>query len=265
MPSHLSSPSRVRRASAVLLTGVMLAALPVARALHAQDSTTTRDSANVFRGFRVAAVTGYQTFDKSAALKASPLVGVRITGRQLGPVVLGVDAAFSRPVTRGEYFPYNLQIYFSDQARRNDTTIVYSVSQRVTMATYGVNGGLRFGGNDASTSALGRVAIDIGGGAGAYTFWLDPEQSRSNRTVSGTQFSLGGGLSLPLGRTSALHLRADDMIFTNFRRERFSLSDPLFRDELFANLQAPPPVAKSTVHNPRFSVAFSFIPGTGAR
>jgi hypothetical protein len=61
-----------------------------------------------------------------------------------------------------------------------------------------------------------------------------------------------------------LRVRADDVIFTNFDRERFSLSDPLFAEDLFQNPVKTPPAARRTVHNPRISVGFSFIPGSGA-
>jgi hypothetical protein len=246
------------RASVVL--GGLAAALASAP-LGAQDTTSVvavRDSAAVLvRGFEVTAGSGYQMFDKSAALRDAPIVGLRITGRDIGRVRLGVTAAFARPLTRGDYFPWNRQIYFSDQARRNDTALVFEVSQRVTLASYGADAALQLGGVRAPDArGLGAVQFEVGGGVGGYTFWLDPEQVRRSRSFSGLAFSAGAGVGVPVGGAITLRLRVDDVIFTNFDRQQFSLS---------VNPVTTPPEARSIVHNPRFSVGFSFIPGAGTR
>jgi hypothetical protein len=180
---------------------------------------------------------------------------------------VGANAVFSRPTSRGDYFPWNRQPYFSDQQRRNDTTLVFEVSQRVTVATFGLDAGFQFGGlrdEAARAFSIRSVLLDVGGGLGLYRVWLDPEQTRGNESFGGLQLSLGGGVGLPVGRTSVVGLRVDDVILTDFDRDRLSLSDPLLREDLFRNPRPNPPAAKSTIHNLRFSVLFSYIPG-GAR
>src|SRR5689334_13652502 len=98
------------------------AAAQVADSVGISDSVVTTSKWN----FEVAAITGYQWFDQSSALRNAPTLGFRVTTPRLyGPFTLGLSGSYARPTTRGEYFPWNRQIYFSDQARRNDTTLVF--------------------------------------------------------------------------------------------------------------------------------------------
>jgi hypothetical protein len=189
------------------------------------------------------------------------MLGLRVVAPPYRGLTLGVNAAFARPTTRGDYFPWNRQIYFSDGAHARDTILIFNVSQRVTLATYGLEGGVRL-----HPAALvlpftsGPLELEAGVGAGGYTIWLDPEQQRRNESFNGIQFMLGAGIGVPLGPTSSLRVRLDDVILTDFDRERLSLHDMLFHDDLFLNPVRTPPAAKSTIHNPRLSVAFSFVP-----
>ena len=224
------------------------------------------------RSYEVSAITGYQWFDRSAALSGTPTFGLRAVNPHIFAAVpglsFGVSVAFARPTTRGDYFPWNRQTFTSDALHRNDTTIVYEVSQRVTMAAYAAEFGYRFGGQRASgASGAARMldwrsaSAEVNAGIGGYTFWEDPEQNYRNETHGHPALMLGGGLGIPLPRNTTLRLRLDDLIFLRYDREWFNLHDPLFSEELFPNPQTTPPAAKSTVHNLRFSVQFSFVPG----
>lgn len=258
--------------AAAALVALALAAAP-ARA-QTPDTTTlaSTDTAgpSAARLFEISALGGYQWFDDAAALNGAPTIGFRaVSPRSLLGIPglsFGVTAGFARPTTRGDYFPWNRQIYFSDINRRNDTTLVYEVSQRVTMAHYGVELGFRAGGANDTTrrsSALRGIALEVSGGVGGYAFYEDPEQNRRNEVHAKPAFSLGGGIGIPMPANTMLRLRVDDLIFTGFDREWFSLHDPLFAEELFQNPERTPPAPKSTVHNLRLSVQFSFVPGAG--
>jgi hypothetical protein len=259
------SPHAARVARAAMLALAMLAAVPAAARAQMPDTTGLGEdtSAVAVTGprFEVSAVTGLQFFDESSALKRSPLLGIRIAAPPVRGLTLGVSGAFARPVTRGEYFPWNRQIYFSDAAHTRDTVLIFEVSQRVTLATYGVEAAYRLGA--PTTIALPGSApfhLELGAGIGGYTIWLDPEQRRRNEAFNGLQLAFGAGIGVPLGPTSVLRLRVDDIIMTNYDRDLLSLHDPLFFDDLFPNPVKAPPAAKSTIHNPRISVAFSFTP-----
>ena len=223
------------------------------------------------RRYEVAALAGYQWFDKAAALEGTPTMGLRVIHpgviKRLPGITFGANASFARPTTRGDYFPWNRQIYFSgDATRRNDTTLVYEVSQQVTMAWFGLDVGYRYAGRQASPTMKSftdwrALEVDASVGAGVYGFWLDPEQERKNVVRSHRGWLLGGGVGIPLPGNTKILLRAEDLVFIWFNRDWFSLSDPLFAEELFKNPVKTPPPAKGTVHNARLTVQFSFIPG----
>lgn len=234
--------------------------------------TVVQDSASGDHRYEVVALAGYQWFDKAAALQATPTMGFRIIHgdllqRWLPGLTIGANASFARPTTRGDYFPWNRQIYYSaDASRRNDTTLVYEVSQQVTMAWVGFDVGYRYGGRPAAPAMRSptdwrALELDASVGPGLYGFWLDPEQARQNKLHSRRGWLLGGGVGLPLPGNTRILLRAEDMVFVWYDRNWFSLSDPLFAEELWPNPVKTPPPPKGTVHNARLTVQFSFVPG----
>lgn len=260
-------------AGTAALLALALAATPATGGAQTPDTTTIVGVDSTLqrtdRLFEISAIGGYQWFDDAAALNGAPTIGFRaMSPRALLGVpglTFGVTAGFARPTTRGDYFPWNRQIYYSDQLRRNDTTLVYEVSQRVTMAHYGLEVGFRTGGATTARNILDwrGLALEASGGVGGYAFYEDPEQNHRNEVHSKMAFSLGGGIGVPMPGNSMLRFRLDDLIFTGFDREWFSLHDPLFAEELFPNPVKTPPAPKSTVHNLRLSVQFSFLPGAG--
>ena len=251
--------------AAALAAGALLG--PAAHRAGAQSPVDTvgLDSADAGprSAFEVSAIAGYQTFDKAAALRNTAAGGMRFVNARILPTLpglsLGFTVGFARPTTRGEYFPWNRQIYYSDINRRNDTTLVFEVSQRVTMAQYGAELGWRLGGVDGA--GWRGISPEVSVGLGGYSFWLDPEQNRENRVRSRLAYTLGAGLGIPTGRGTTLRFRVDDLVLTSFNREWFSLHDPLFAEELFRNPTTQPPAPKNTVHNLRLSMQFSFFPG----
>lgn len=250
---------------------LVAALLPAAAGAQVTDSVAAATEAVVGpRTYEVTAVTGWQFFDKAAALENTPTFGLRVVRpgllARLPRLTIGGSFAFARPTTRGDYFPWNRQIYYSDINRRNDTTLVYEVSQYVSMAHYAAEVGYRFGGRTGdpamrSPTDWRAVSLDVNAGFGGYAFWLDPEQTRRNELHSQGSYVLGAGIGVPLPKSTFLRIRVDDLIFTSFDREWFSLHDPLFAEELFPNPEKTPPAAKARIHNPRLSVQFSFYPG----
>ena len=256
---------------AIRRAALVAALLPAAAGAQVADSVgSSAEPTTGARTYEVTALTGWQFFDKAAALQNTPTFGLRIVRpgllARLPRLTIGGSFAFARPTTRGDYFPWNRQIYFSDINRRNDTTLVFEVSQYVTMAHYAAEVGYRFGGRGADTAMRSAtdwraISLDVNAGFGGYAFWLDPEQARRNELHSQGSYVLGAGIGVPLPRRTFLRVRLDDLIFTSFDRQWFSLYDPLFAEELFPNPEKTPPAAKGRIHNPRLSVQFSFYPG----
>ena len=264
---------RLTLATARRLVALALVA-PAAAGAQVSDSVGTTIDSLPHGGHRyeVSAIGGYQWFDKAAALRGTPTMGLRIVHpdllkQWLPGFTVGANAAFARPTTRGDYFTWNRQIYYSgDASRRNDTTLVFEVSQQVTMAWVGVDIGYRYGGRPSSPSMKSptdwrALELDASVGPGLYGFWLDPEQERKNVMHSRRGWLLGGGIGIPMPGNTKILLRAEDMVFVWYDRNWFSLSDPLFSEELWKNPVKTPPAAKGTVHNARLTVQFSFVPG----
>ncbi|MGI8498938.1 MAG: hypothetical protein ACR2OG_15310 [Gemmatimonadaceae bacterium] len=210
---------------------------------------------------RVSVLGGYQAFAASSALHRSPFLGMRLD-RPLGALEIGGNIAFSRPLTRGEYFPWNRQIYFSDAAHLNDTTLLFAPNQYTTLVTTSLDLNLVLG--TGGSVARGLVA-ELGAGGGYYNFWLDPEQAHGNSTMGGPLLTFGAGLGVPLGASYGLRLRVDDVVLSRFDRNRFSLADPLFAEDLFVNPVVAPPRAQRTVHNVRYAIGLIFVPRARAR
>ena len=243
------------RTAGVALTAAALVGTLAASAAPAQAQANRLNAGP----YEISAVTGYQWFDESAALDGAPILGLQIRRTLLKMFTAGIGVAVSRPLSRGDYFPWNRQVYFSDAQHLNDTTLLFEVSQRTTIATYAAEAGLRLGGAERGwwrgLSVDGTVAL------GRYVLWADPERARENRRTSAIMWQLGGGARLPIGSDAALLLRIDDVIFTNYSRDFLSLSDPLFAEDLFPNPLTTPPAKKTTIHNPRLTIGFTFVPG----
>ena len=211
----------------------------------------------------VAAVSGIQFFAKSAALDYSPTLGMHVRRPFRNFFIAGGGIVVARPLTRGWYFPWNRQVYFSDASHLNDTTLIFQINQRVTVATLTVDGGLRFAG--PTGTMFERFGVEGTVGLGRYIIWADPERARENKRMSAMTWQIGGGATMALGSSARLLVRMDDMIFTNFDRDFLSLSDPLFAEDLFSNPVLTPPAKQKTIHNPRFTFGFTFVPGGDAQ
>jgi hypothetical protein len=252
----------------LLILAALLVAAPLEAQVIAPSDTTFADTLDRPSKNLITIGGGRQWFDESAALHPAQFLAMRVARRLGGFASLGVNGSIMRPTSRGEYFPWNRQVYFINNTTGQDTVVLYAVSQRVVLATYGIDADARLPiGRSLGDPGSGMVRRAIGGtellaaaGAGFHSMWLDPEQTRRNRVVGGTSFLLGAGLSVPLGNTAAVQLRVDDMILGGYDRNDLSLADPLFYEDLFPNPVEAPPPEKQTLHNMRLTLSFSYVP-----
>jgi hypothetical protein len=107
----------------------------------------------------------------------------------------------------------------------------------------------------------------VTGGVGAVTVNTDPQQQGSNRSFTEGQFQLGGGLGWRLGTTTALRVELRDFVFTGWDRDRLNVvsTDPNAcggpcPNTTFLAANGNPPEKKSTVHNLRLAIGFSYVP-----
>ena len=249
---------RRRTTPAFAATAAATALAIAASTAAAQDTAAT---SRRWGDYEVSAITGYQWHHITSGLKGSPILGMQFRRIFREAFTAGVGVTMGRPVSRGEFFPWNRQVYFSDASHLNDTTLIFQVSQRVTVANYLAELGARY---QLERFGLSKgAAFEVSGGIGRWVIYLDPERVRANRKVSSILWQFGGGVTVPAGAATIL-LRVDDVIYTNWNRDILSLSDPLFSEDLWPNPVGPQYPKKSPAHNPRLSLGFTFAPGRGA-
>lgn len=201
--------------------------------------------------FEVSTLLSWQRFDEAAALENGPAAGLEVMYFARPAIAVGGYLAIGRPTTRGEYFPL-VGLKFED------STFFYLPDQTVTQIGFGIAGLLRL-------ASLEPFAPYVTAGAGRTRFFMDPEQNRGIRAEGVATWMLGGGVHYSTGGGIGLRLDVRDEIYTSFDREIFSVVDPLFIDRTMPHPNPNIPEAKSTVHNIRLSLAFSFVPGRQRR
>ena len=81
----------------------------------------------------IAPLVGYMKWDENAALDDAAIAGLSATYRVRGGLSVGAFIEGSRPSTLGNYFP--AAIFRTGGV--SGTTLLYTVSQRVTVLNYG--------------------------------------------------------------------------------------------------------------------------------
>lgn len=209
--------------------------------------------------FTVTPVVGAMRWDEASALankKAdasgeftestiTPTVGLAADYSITRNVALGFYFEAARPQTRGDYFP-SLLLNFPANAE------LRTISQRVTVMMYGIQGTANFG--------VGRVQPYLSGGAGLVTVNGDAQQNDRNATFSTGQFQVGGGIGYAVSGSTTLRLDVRDFVFTGWDRDELYPVNPAFQNTLFPSANGNPPAEKSTVHNVRLAIGFSYVP-----
>ena len=179
----------------------------------------------------------------------TPTVGLSadyLVARQVG---IGLYFEAARPQTRGDYFP-SLLLNFPNNAQ------LRTISQRVTVLMYGVQGTLNI--------PAGRLNPYVSGGAGLVTINGDPQQNDRNASFTNGQFQVGGGIGYHVSGSTSIRLDVRDFVFTGFDRDELYPVNLRFQNTLFPSANGNPPAEKSTVHNIRIALGFSYVPQTAA-
>jgi hypothetical protein len=228
------------------LLGVLLL-LAGAQTLHAQLTP---------REFMMSARADYQTYAESSALRSAPAVAIEATYYLTSNLGLGFQAAAARPWTNGSYFPLSRLTYWT-VGSANDTTVLYVLNQQLTAVDFGFQAEYRH--------ALDRIEPFVQIGLGRYNLYLDrqsqPQADRSRRLFGGMAYSAGVGVSLVVADGARITASASDRIYTGYDRDNLSLTDRLMMEDRFRNPDPAPPAKEDVIHNLRYSIGFSFIPG----
>lgn len=185
--------------------------------------------------------------------KINPTLGVAANYSLLQQVGVGFYFEASRPTTRGDYFPALLLKFGDDVELR-------TVSQRVTVMMYGIQGqvGMNFG----------RFAPYVGGGVGAVTVNMDPQQNDGNSAFSKRSGQIGGGLGFKMGRGTLTVDARDFLIFGWDRQKLYPVKEFVgtstgYQNVIFPSANPAPPEKKKTIQNGRIALGFSFVPQIG--
>lgn len=214
-----------------LVKGLALVAL-VAGPLAAQD-------------FVIGPRLGYVKWQAETGLKDAAMLGVDATYQLNSNFGLGVRFDVARPGTDGSYFPAEMQFGI-------DSTLVFAVSQPITVIQYGVQAVAGFG--DA-------IGFFVKGGAGGRTFTMDPQASFGRVSVTDWAFSAGAGVRIRAGGGTSVTLEVQDLIYPGFAREDLNSVEPRFRPTRFPDVVPYQAEYNGTAHNIYAAIAFTFTPG----
>lgn len=233
------------RSFKVLVSSILLSAMMGAPAL-AQERT-----------FRVTGAGSWVLYDDASALDDGPSVGIEAVVPIISFFSVGTNVDFGRTEVNGDFFPA-AEINFGP-----DTTILYSVGQRISILTAGVSG--------VVSPLTGRFQAYGVGGVGWYKVYFDPQQAGGAGSLDDLMLSVGGGLTYEISDRFGFQIDARDVIFTGWEREALNVVRPRLRDPnptcldagtcRFPDANPPPPDAKGTIHNIRLSVGFRYVPG----
>ena len=204
-------------------------------------------------GWAVEARAGAQLFDNSSALETGASLGV--DALYFFNPRLGVGPAIDYVMTKsdGEFFVEALPF-------GPDSTRIFQVGQVVSALNYALVGVF-------DILPESRYAPYVALGGGGYRLYLDAETNNAPRRVDGGLIQAGGGIRFSLSDAAGVRLDARDMIYLGYDRDQL---DP--RDARYANCGPPPstvcfpgenadvPDEKSTIHNFRISLGFTYVP-----
>jgi opacity protein-like surface antigen len=194
--------------------------------------------------FQVGPRIGYTKYAERTAIEAGPMLGLDAAYSVSRNLSIGVRLDFARPVTDGNFFPAEMTF--------GDTTMLFAVSQPLTVLHYGVA---------AEFTTGGSFAPFVNAGVGAYRLSLDPQVARGVQHVSDLSFTLGGGIDFQTSPGTQIRLTVQDIIYNNFDRALLNPVDPRFAPVRFPDVIPVQEPFEGVAHNIHVALAFSFTPG----
>lgn len=207
------------------------------------------------KNYSMIVVGGQTMYDEATALKDAVFGGVEATYHMSQYFGLGGYLMVSRPTTDATFFPL-VRLQFSD------TAYYFLPSQQVTQIGLGLTA-------VASLPLTSRVKLLGTAGVGQYFVRLDLERALSrpalphheNKGWNAREYMVGGGLNITLANHGGVRFMVRDMILMDYERELLGLHERLLSSEGVPHPDPFKPETRSTVHNLRFEVGMSFIPG----
>jgi hypothetical protein len=194
---------------------------------------------------------------EASALQPGAVLGLEAMHRLTPRLAVGPAFDFAAGSTDGRYFIAVMQL-------GPDSTRLYEVGQDVMTVHVGANALVDlFNG--------GRLSGYAAGGVGAYALYLDVQSNDGPTRVTGPLAQVGGGVRYAVRGTSGIHLDVRNLVYLNYDRDDVNPVRPEQRNlrpdgsYRFPAAEHDLPGARSTVHNLRLTLGFTYIPGPGAR
>lgn len=196
--------------------------------------------------FQVVPSLGAIRFDQSSALETTGFLAVDAAYFLNSTLAVGLQFYAARPRTDGDYFPLAMLDF-------GDTTYLYSVAQRVTLVGAGAQVQLHY--------AVSGLDLFVNGGGGVYRFYMDPRRTQTVERLSGPSALVGGGVNYAVSEFVGIRLEARDVILMDYDRDRLDATLHYVRNNRMPEVTPTPPEKKDVIHNIRFALGFSFVPG----
>jgi hypothetical protein len=195
--------------------------------------------------FQVVILGGWQTFAGGSGLEAGPTIAFDATYYLKPSLGFGLWTDFTAGESNGTMFT---PAAFSFQ----DSTTFHSINQSVDIWHYGLHGKLQLARKTAPYLLLG---------AGGYTAFLDPHQNYGKTTTTGFVLRFGGGVDFAISNAMGLELAVYDMFYPDWDPNVLQPVREEFQNTRFPELNPESGQLSESVHNIRFLVGFTLVPG----
>lgn len=200
---------------------------------------------------------GMQGYDNASGLKSGAFVGAAALYQVTSRIAVGPSLQYTRNSSDETFFTGVLD-FGADSAR------VYQVGQTVNTLHYTFDG--RF-------DLMPQNELDpyVTGGIGGYTMYLETQANDGHQRFSDLMFQFGGGIRWSISEAAGVSLDVRDVVYTNYDRDVLNPIRPIHWNCAepgnpasgcrFPDAEVATPDAKDTIHNLRFAIGLTFIPG----
>jgi hypothetical protein len=202
-------------------------------------------------------VAGMQGYDSSSGMNGGAFLSVAALYQVTSRIALGPALQYTRNSSDETFFTGVLD-FGADSAR------VYQVGQTLNTLHYTLDG--RF-------DIMPEKTVDpyVMAGIGGYTTYLETQPNESIGRLTDLMFQFGAGIRWAISPEAGLSFDLRDVVYTNWDRSSLNPIRPEHRNCSvpgnpssscrFPDAETSTPDAKDTIHNLRFAIGLTFIPG----
>lgn len=201
--------------------------------------------------------TGGVIYQEASSLEPGILVGLSALYEITPRLSIGPAVDFVRAQTDETFFVGIIRL-------GADSSRVHQIGQRVHFLQY--SGVARF---EVSPDERFNPYVTVGGGG--YTLYLETQSNDGFNRISNPMFQVGGGIHYAVSDDTGIQIDVRDVVYTNFDRAELNPIAPADWNcptpgQPSAACVVPAaerdlPEAEETLHNLRFSIGLTYIPG----